>query len=76
MSAENSFEKNIEQLEKIIAELEGGDAPLNKCIEMFERGVKLSDECLKLLNDAQQKITLLSENGEREFNPDEDSINE
>ena len=39
-----TFETNIEELEKIIADLENGDAPLDKCIEMFEKGVSLSGE--------------------------------
>lgn len=76
MASKKNFESNITELEKIIAELEGGEAPLDKCIEMFENGVKLSGECLKLLNDAQQKITLLTENGETDFKSDGKSDNE
>lgn len=76
MAAKKNFEKNIDELEKIITELESGDAPLDKCIEMFESGVKLSGECLKLLDDAQQKITLLTKDGETNFNTNGDSANE
>lgn len=76
MAAKKNFEKNIDELEKIITELESGDAPLDKCIEMFENGVKLSGECLKLLDDAQQKITLLTKYGETDFNTNGDSANE
>ncbi len=76
MAAKKNFEKNIDELEKIITELESGDAPLDKCIEMFENGVKLSGECLKLLDDAQQKITLLTKDGETDFNTNGDSANE
>ncbi len=76
MAAKKNFEKNIDELEKIINELESGDAPLDKCIEMFENGVKLSGECLKLLDDAQQKITLLTKDGETDFNTNGDSANE
>ena len=76
MASKKNFESNIIELEKIIAELEGGEAPLDKCIEMFENGVKLSGECLKLLNDAQQKITLLTENGETDFKSDGNGDNE
>ena len=67
MADKKSFENNITELESIISMLESGDAPLDKCIEMFEKGVKLSGECLKLLNEASQKITLLTENGEKKF---------
>ena len=76
MAAKKNFEKNIDELEKIINELESGDAPLDQCIEMFENGVKLSGECLKLLDDAQQKITLLTKDGETDFNTNGDSANE
>lgn len=76
MATKKSFENNITELEDIISMLESGDAPLDKCIEMFEKGVKLSGECLNLLNDAQQKITLLTENGEKDFKIDGDNSNE
>ena len=67
MAKEKTFESNMEELEKIIADLENGDAPLDKCIELFENGVKLSGECLKMINEAEQKITLLTEKGETDF---------
>jgi len=76
MAAKKSFENNITELENIITMLESGDAPLDSCIEMFEKGVKLSGECLKLLNEAQQKITLLTENGEKDFELNGDSTND
>lgn len=72
MAQKKTFESNMEQLEKIIHDLESGDAPLDKCIELFESGVKLSGECLKMINEAQQKITLLTEKGETEFNSAEE----
>jgi exodeoxyribonuclease VII small subunit len=67
MAQKKTFETNMDELEKIISDLESGEAPLDKCIELFENGVKLSGECLKMINDARQKITLLTENGETEF---------
>ena len=63
----NSFEENLKELETLISELESGNAPLDECIGMFEKGVKLSDECLKMIDDAQQKITLLTQKGEAEY---------
>ena len=76
MAGKKSFENNITELENIISMLESGDAPLDKCIEMFEKGVNLSGECLKLLNEAQQKITLLTENGEKDFSLNGDNSND
>lgn len=67
MPQNKTFENNMDELEQIIKQLESGEAPLDKCIELFESGVKLSGECLKMINEAQQKITLLTEKGETEF---------
>lgn len=71
-----NFENNILELEDIVSQLENGDAPLDKCIEMFEKGVKLSDECLKFIDDAQQKITLLTKDGEKNFDINGDNEND
>ena len=68
MAQKKTFESNMDELEKIINDLESGEAPLDKCIELFESGTKLSGECLKMINEARQKITLLTENGETQFN--------
>lgn len=67
MAQKKTFESNISELEKIISDLESGDAPLNECIQMFENGVKLSGECLKMIDEAQRKITLLTEEGESDY---------
>ncbi len=67
MAQKKTFEGNMEELEKIIKDLESGEAPLDKCVELFENGVKLSGECIKMINDARQKITLLTEKGETDF---------
>lgn len=56
-----TFEDNIQQLESIISALEKGEAPLEECIALFEKGVRLSNDCLKMLSDAEQKIKLLTE---------------
>ena len=51
-----TFEKAIEELEDIIKSLEQGDVPLDKTIELYERGAKLKDFCEKKLKDAEIKI--------------------
>jgi exodeoxyribonuclease VII small subunit len=38
-----SFEESLEQLEQIVKDLEDGDLPLEKSLEIFEQGVKLSE---------------------------------
>lgn len=63
--AKSSFENNMENLEKIVTELEKGDLNLDESIAKFEEGIKMSKECNKILEDAEKKITILLEkNGE------------
>jgi len=60
-----SFEENIENLEKIVSELENGDLNLDDSVSKFEEGIKISKECNKILEDAEKKITvLLNKDGE------------
>lgn len=54
--AEMSFEQALEQLEKIVASLETGDVPLNRSIEIYERGEALKVHCEKLLKAAEDRI--------------------
>ncbi|WP_062358787.1 exodeoxyribonuclease VII small subunit, partial [Weissella sp. DD23] len=42
--AEKTFEENLATLEKIVAQLEKGDVPLEEALKQFEVGVKLSQE--------------------------------
>ena len=53
------FEKSVEQLEQIIRELEAGDLPLEKAIQRFEEGIRLSKECAQKLDETEKKISLL-----------------
>ncbi|MBD1378791.1 exodeoxyribonuclease VII small subunit [Bacillus sp. IB182487] len=52
MENEVSFEEAMEQLEKIVEKLEEGDVPLEKAIDFFQDGMKLS----KLCHDKLQKV--------------------
>ncbi len=51
-----SFEQAVEELEKIVAALERGDVPLDKSIEIYERGEALKKHCEALLNAAENRI--------------------
>lgn len=55
----DSFENKMKQLEDVVTGLEKGDLELEKAIEMFENGIKLSKECNKKLDDAEKKINIL-----------------
>ena len=55
------FERAIEELEKIVKELEGGKVPLEESVAMYERGEALKARCEELLKQAEarvEKITL------------------
>ncbi|MDJ0829551.1 MAG: exodeoxyribonuclease VII small subunit [Desulfobacterales bacterium] len=60
--ATKTFEKAMEQLEKIVQELEHGDLPIEKALRKFEEGVKLSQFCTNKLNETEQKVSLLLKN--------------
>ena len=61
-----SFEDALAQLEKIVSQLESGDAPLEKSIELYERGTALKAHCEARLKAAEAKVEkiTLSANGE------------
>jgi exodeoxyribonuclease VII small subunit len=54
-----TFETSLEELERIVRELEQGELPLEKSLELFEQGVKLSRECQERLNQAERRIEVL-----------------
>lgn len=43
----------------MVKELEGGDLPLERSLELFERGMSLSDECRKQLEAAETRVEIL-----------------
>lgn len=55
-----TFESSLEELERIVRELERGDLPLEKSLELFEQGVKLSRACHERLNQAERRIEMLT----------------
>lgn len=54
-----TFEASLEALEQIVQELEHGDLPLEKSLELFERGIGLSRQCQERLNQAERRIEVL-----------------
>jgi exodeoxyribonuclease VII small subunit len=65
-----SFEEGLEQLEQIVKDLENGDLPLEKSLDLFEKGVKLSETCRKQLQEAEDKVeVLLRKEGRIEAEP-------
>jgi exodeoxyribonuclease VII small subunit len=58
------FEGAIAELEGIVKKLEDGDLPLEKSLELYERGVQLSRFCHARLEAAEKRIEILNERGE------------
>jgi exodeoxyribonuclease VII small subunit len=54
-----SFEAGLQALETIVKEMESGDLPLERALELFERGVKLSEACRKQLEEAETRVEIL-----------------
>ena len=57
MEEKISFEENLAKLTEIVSALEKGDIPLEKAVELYGDGVKLTAVCRKQLDEAQIKIT-------------------
>ena len=76
--AKKSFEQAMEQLEKIVEELETGDLPLEKAMQKFEEGMELTRFCTGKLDETEKKINLLLRNQpgkvvEKPFESDDDT---
>ena len=55
-----NFEKSLKQLETLVDKLEKGDLSLEESLKQFEQGIKLTRECRQALQNAEQKISVLS----------------
>ena len=53
------LEKSLEELEALVARLDGGELPLEQALKEFERGVKLTRQCQAALQEAEQKVEIL-----------------
>lgn len=71
MSKELNFEETIQELEKIVQELEKGDMNLDDSINKFEEGMKLSKSASDYLEKAEKKITVLINAKDEEIKEEE-----
>lgn len=58
--AEKKFEKAMERLELIVQSLESGDLSLEESLKVFEEGMELVRFCNTKLDEAEQKVTILT----------------
>ncbi len=66
------LDKSLAELEQIVATLEEGDLPLEKALQQFEKGIKLSRDCQAALSAAEQKVQILLKEDLQNFEPGED----
>jgi exodeoxyribonuclease VII small subunit len=62
-----SYESMMEKLEDIVNVMDGKELSLEESLKKYEEGVKLCNKLYKVLNDAEGKIKLLTEDGEKDF---------
>lgn len=55
-----SFEQAIQRLEKIVADMEGAELPLEDVLAKYEEGTRLVRHCSQKLDEAEKKIELLT----------------
>jgi exodeoxyribonuclease VII small subunit len=69
-----SFESGLAELEQIVKEMESGDLPLERALELYEKGMRLSESCRKQLEAAETRIEMLVRKGDKvqpePFRPD------
>ena len=64
--AKKNFEGSLTKLEEIVGKLESGECNLDESIKQFEEGIKLYKSCKTLLDDAEKKISILTDSLEEE----------
>ncbi|GAB4356578.1 MAG: exodeoxyribonuclease VII small subunit [Methylohalobius sp. ZOD2] len=65
------FETQLKELEQIVERLEAGDVSLEDSLKLFEKGVQLARNCQQALQDAEQKVQILTQDdsGEAQLQP-------
>ncbi len=72
----DSFEKNLERLDAIVRQLEDAELPLEKALQLYEEGMKLSEVCHQQLEEAEGRVEILMKKAggkvvTEPFNPEE-----
>ncbi|MEM9192147.1 MAG: exodeoxyribonuclease VII small subunit [Myxococcota bacterium] len=63
-ATEETFEVIVERLRTVVEQLEGGDLPLSRSLEIFEEGVRLSRLGVQRLDEAEHRVEQLLAHGE------------
>ena len=67
------FESTLAELENIVTQMESGELSLNDSLQAFERGIKLTRDCQKALENAELRVKMLTDDDElHDLEPDEE----
>lgn len=66
-----NFEKSLADLENLVEQIEGGELSLEQSLAAFEKGIRITKECQKALDEAEQKVETLV--GEAALDVDDDA---
>lgn len=61
-----TYEEAVKRLEEIVKKLESGSAPLDESIALFSEGAELVKTCTAMLDEAEQKVKILTESEKSE----------
>ena len=71
------FEQSLDELEQLVAKMEGGELSLDESLRSFERGIALFRSCQSALEQTEARVKLLLDPGRpesaRPFEPPEES---
>jgi exodeoxyribonuclease VII small subunit len=59
-----SFNEKMEKIDEIVKKIEKEQLPLEEALGLFQEGIGLIRECQTFLKDTEQKITILSSDGD------------
>jgi exodeoxyribonuclease VII small subunit len=65
-----TFEKALEELERLVARMEDGKLPLEESLAAYQRGAELIKFCESKLSDAQARVAILDGDTLKDFTPD------
>ena len=68
------FEKSLSKLEQVVEKLEAGDQSLDDALKLFEEGISLTRGCQQALKQAEERITLLTQQNEEWLNESDQSL--
>ncbi len=61
-----TYEDAVKRLEEIVKKLESGSAPLDESIALFSEGAELVKTCTAILDEAEQKVKIITESEKSE----------